>query len=305
MIDKYAKKLIENMPDDIKNTSPLRLDIVLDGGAFNGSYLIGALYFLKEMEKRNYVKVERISGCSIGAIAGFLYLTDNLDLFTDLYDIITKEVKKTHKFIIINDLKTLLNFKLTSDICGKINNKLYITYHNIEKGTKPVKRMYVDYDDIINTILKSCYIPFILDGNLMLNDKYIDGVYPYVFKKRSDRNILYMSITKYDQLEGIFNIKNEKTNYNRILTGLLDIHNFYIKKSNTTICSYVNDWSTPTTKCFNFKKMIIESIIVYIVRFSSFIKKYITHYVENYLIYKIISIILYDIYIISIDSYCF
>ena len=120
---------------------------------------------------------------------------------------------------------------------------------------------------------------------------------------------IHFYVTKWKQIIIIIwttkSIIHEKTNYNRILTGLLDIHNFYIKKSNTTICSYVNDWSTPTTKCFRLKKMIIESIIVYIVRFSSFIKKYITHYVENYLIYKIISTILYDIYIISIDSYCF
>ena len=58
MIHDYVIKFIENLPDPIKNVQvPQRMDLVLDGGAFNGSYLIGALYFLKEMEKRNYIKI--------------------------------------------------------------------------------------------------------------------------------------------------------------------------------------------------------------------------------------------------------
>ena len=47
MIDEYVNRLIENLPED-KNKLQ-QVDLVLDGGAFNGSYLVGALYFLKEM----------------------------------------------------------------------------------------------------------------------------------------------------------------------------------------------------------------------------------------------------------------
>ena len=57
MIHEYVIKLIDNLPDDIKNVpEPVVIDLVLDGGVFNGSYLVGALYFLKEMEKRKYIK---------------------------------------------------------------------------------------------------------------------------------------------------------------------------------------------------------------------------------------------------------
>ena len=87
------------MPDDLKNsTTPLRLDLVLDGGIFNGSYLVGAMYFLKEMEKRKYITVERISGSSIGSIVAFLYYIDALDMMPQLYDIVKNEFKR----IIIN-----------------------------------------------------------------------------------------------------------------------------------------------------------------------------------------------------------
>ena len=92
--NEYVIKLIENLPEELKNSkTPLRLDIVLDGGIFNGSYLVGALYFLKEMEKRNYVIIERISGCSIGSVVAFLYFMDALDEMPKLYDIVKNEFK--------------------------------------------------------------------------------------------------------------------------------------------------------------------------------------------------------------------
>ena len=64
MIDEYINKLIENLPDEIKNRKePETIDLVLDGGVFNGSYHIGALYFLKEMERRKYIKIRSFSLC--------------------------------------------------------------------------------------------------------------------------------------------------------------------------------------------------------------------------------------------------
>ena len=84
MIHQFMERLIENVPIE-QNKIPIRIDLILEGGAFNGSYLIGALYFLKEMEKRNMIKIERISGASIGSILGFLYFIDALDLSYSLY----------------------------------------------------------------------------------------------------------------------------------------------------------------------------------------------------------------------------
>jgi len=86
-IDKIIDILINNLPNHLKDENkPLVIDLVLDGGVFNGSYLVGALFFLKEMEKRKYITVSRISGCSIGSLLGFLYLIDSLDLAIILYD---------------------------------------------------------------------------------------------------------------------------------------------------------------------------------------------------------------------------
>ena len=45
MINQYVDKFIKNLPEELKNNKkPLQLDLVLDGGVFNGSYLVGALH---------------------------------------------------------------------------------------------------------------------------------------------------------------------------------------------------------------------------------------------------------------------
>ena len=73
-----AAKFINNLPDNLLNIkTPIRLDVVLEGGLFNGSFHAGALFFLKEMENRKLVKVERISGASIGSLMAFLYFSNN------------------------------------------------------------------------------------------------------------------------------------------------------------------------------------------------------------------------------------
>ena len=303
MINEYVIKLIENLPDDIKNVNePLKMDLVLDGGIFNGSYHVGALYFLKEMENRKYIKIERISGCSVGSIVGFLYFIDSLDLMPKLYDLINKEFRQTYNLKLITELKKHLSERIPSDICERVNGRLYITYNNIKKGTKPVKSVYKDADDIINTIIKSSYIPYLIDGNVLYENKSVDGITPFIFKER-EKKILYLDLFGSDKLGNLLNVKNEKSNYHRILSGLLDIHSFFIKKSNTPMCSYVNDWSYSNI-CFNHIKTIIERICIYLIHVLIFIKTNISEQFKETVLYKILSKISYDVFIIILENYC-
>ena len=303
MINEYVIKLIENLPDDIKNVNePIKMDLVLDGGIFNGSYHVGALYFLKEMENRKYIKIERISGCSVGSIVGFLYFIDSLDLMPKLYDLINKEFRQTYNLKLITELKKHLSEHIPSDICERVNGRLYITYNNIKKGTKPVKSVYKDADDIINTIIKSSYIPYLIDGNVLYENKSVDGITPFIFKER-EKKILYLDLFGSDKLGNLLNVKNEKSNYHRILSGLLDIHSFFIKKSNTPMCSYVNDWSYSNI-CFNHIKTIIERICIYLIHVLIFIKINISAQFKETVLYKILSKISYDVFIIILENYC-
>lgn len=301
MIDSYVDKFIENLPDDLKKYQ--EIDLVLDGGIFNGSYLVGALYFLKEMERRKYIKIERISGCSIGGVAGFFYFIDSLDLIPKLYEIVKQEFKTKYTLNSIKTLKFILQDRIPDDICSKVNNKLFICYHDIKKRKKIVKSKFNNIDEILESIIRSCYVPLLVDNNALYKNKYIDGINPYIFKKEANKKILHMELFGYDKFMNAINIKNEKSNFHRILSGLLDIHSFFIKKTTTTMCSYIEDWNIINKCKYNFK-IFIEMIIVYTFYFIFYIKKYIPDDIKNNFITKLTSRIFFDIFVITLENYC-
>jgi len=304
MMEEYIHKLIVNLPDHCKNTNkPLQLDLVLDGGAFNGSYLIGSLYFLREMEKRNYLHIKRISGCSIGSIAALLYFIDSLDSMANLYEIFYNDFKNNYNLHKIKNIKDILKDKIPDDICSKINGRFFITYYNIKKNKKVIRSRFKDMNDLLNCIIRSSFVPFLIDGNFLLNKKYMDGINPYVFQSSIDRKILYLDLFGMDKIGNHLNVKNEKTNYHRILHGLLDIHSFFIKQSSTAMCSFVDEWNI-INKCKYKLKILIENIIIYIIYLIVYIKKHIPEDIKSNFFIKIMSKILFDIFTITLETYC-
>jgi hypothetical protein len=301
MIDDYVNKLIENLPDSAKTKE--KIDLVLDGGIFNGSYLVGALYFLKEMERRKYVEVDRISGCSIGSVVAFLYLIDAFDLMPVLYKTVNSEFKTNYRLNTIKHLKTYLKDRIPEDICKKVNHKLFISYHDVKQKKKIVKSTYIDADDIIDTIISSCYIPFLIDRNILYKNKYIDGLNAYIFPHEKGKRVLYMELYGYDKISNTLNVKNEKSNFHRVLHGLLDIHNFYIKQTNTSMCSYVDNWNAINKFKFSIK-LWIEYILLQVVYFTYYVKQYLSKDIKKHICVKIISRISFDIFSIMLEHYC-
>ena len=307
IIHQYIDKLIHNLPDNIKNVdTSKKLDLILDGGVFNGSYLIGALYFIKEMEKRQYITVERVSACSIGSICGILYYVNSLDSFYKLYDIFCQDFKDNYHLKKIKDMHLYLNEVIPTDFYKKINNKFFITYYNVKKRKKIVKGIYKSNADIIDTIVKSCFVPFLIDGTMCYKKKYIDGVNPYIFpaEKAYSKKILFLDLYGYDKINYMINVKNEKTNFHRILAGLLDIHCFYIKQSSTSMCSYVDEWGCITLLYIQIKK-IIEYTFVHFIYVVLLLQKWFPLDFENNILYKLISKIIYICYSTFLDIYVF
>ena len=304
MISNYTKKLVDNLPKEFKNKKkPMKIDLILDGGVFNGSYLFGALYFLKEMEHRKYMVIERISGSSVGSIAGLIYFIDSLDYYQYLYEIVVNDFKKTYSLQIIKKLYFYLKDKIPDDICERVNNKFFVSYYDIKKGRKIVKNTFENAEDIINTVISSCFLPFLIDGNMLNNNRYIDGLNPYFFDAEPNKKILYLDLFGFDKICYLFNVKNEGTACHRILSGLLDIHNFFIKKTSTQMCSYVNEWSMYDNIRF-YVKLFIEYIIVYIVYFIGFIRKYGKKNIKKNSFYKLLSKFGYKMYISLLKTYC-
>jgi hypothetical protein len=202
----------------------------------------------------------------------------------------------------LKEIKKHFQEIIPKNIFEKVNNKFYISFNNIKTSKKIVKSTYKSVDDIIDTVIKSSFVPYLIDGNLLYKNKYVDGMVPFIFKERTNK-ILYLDLYGSDKVSYLFNVKNEKTNFHRILSGLLDIHAFYIKESNTSMCSYVNDWNYGL-KIFNNIKQIFEKICIYIIHFIIYIKTKIPDEFKENIMYKIIAKISYDVFVIILENYC-
>ncbi len=267
MIQQCAYKLLENLPKEIteiKNTNNkiTKINLILEGGAFNGSYHIGALYFLKEMEKKKYIQIHHISATSIGAISALLYYSDLLEESLQTHTLLKSIYKKTKT---LNAIPTFLNQireKLPANLLGSLNGKLYISYYNIKTGCKIVKSKYKNIDDLFTTIRRSCFVPFFINGQMTIDNKYIDGITPYIFLN-SKYKCLNISLIGSDKFHQLIVIKNEDTNIHKILAGLLDINLFITTNITTQMCSYINDHNIKQ-RLFYKVLFIIEKLMVFI-----------------------------------------
>ena len=262
MINEYTTYLIHNLPSN--HNIPTEIDLVLSGGAFNGSYMLGSLYYLKELERENKIKINKISGSSIGSVLGFLYFTDTLDLFNDLYKLCFDHINEHFNLSNLLNLKQILKTKMNIDIGNDIlKNKLYISLHNIQNGKKYVKNKYKNIDNLLDCIIRSCYVPFIINYKNAYKNKYIDGMLPYFYKKNKNK-VLYINVFTHDKANNSLSIKNEYTNIHRILTGINEIHLFFLKNKNTYMCSYIDGWSVYEYLvyfiCLMFEKMVFYSM---------------------------------------------
>lgn len=260
----FINTLIENIPD--KHLPP-ELDLVLDGGAFNGVYMLGGLFYIKELERREKIQVKRVSGCSIGAILGILFLLNKMDISIDICNNSYKYLRKHQDLKKVVDIfKKKLVDVIKEDDMSVINNRFYLTYFDTIKGKQIVKRRYKSKNELIDNIIKSLYVPYLIDRRPTDNDGCIDGAFPYMFKSRtSKRKILFLNLQSMDKIKKMIFIKNEKNIYPRLLEGLMDTHSFFEKNAPNNMCSYVNDWNMIDILLFRLRE-IIYVILFYIFR---------------------------------------
>ena len=114
MINEYILHLIKNLQKDVH--FPHEIDLVLSGGAFNGSYMLGSLYYLRELEHQGKIRIRKISGSSIWSILGLFYVADRLDLFNEFYESCFDSLVEHLNLSKLLQLKTMLKDKLPSNL---------------------------------------------------------------------------------------------------------------------------------------------------------------------------------------------
>ncbi len=309
----FQNQIIGLLQNIEKPNIPVEIDLVLEGGGFNGSYELGVLLMLKEMEKLNYIKINRFSGTSIGALLCFLYLIDDLDNYITYYNSIVKSFKNHINLFNVHENINIISKLLNDETFQSIKeNVLYITYYNLTTKRQEMKCCFESIDELKNTLYKSSFIPFLInneisfvenvknsdetyinnqginnEANIYEKHDFIDGGQPFIFydrEKSNPKKILYISINQLYNLHKMIVIHNEKNPFGRILHGIIDCYEFFRKgfgnNNKTQFCSYVNDWNTIDFIMLRIKKIFLI-IIVYFIYYSKIFYKHIEPYIQN------------------------
>ena len=270
----YINNLIDNFKStDYNNNKKINIDLILDGGAFSGSYLIGSLLYLKEMEKRNYIEVKRISGCSIGSLLSLVYKLDILDAHEKVYKLVKKGLKNKNMKSYYKVLDIFEKY-MPDDFYKTCNKKIYITYYDIFESKQIVKCKYKSNYDLIETIKKSSHIPYAISGKYLYNNRYLDGLHPYMFNYKQNVRTIFLDLFSCEYLVKMLYIKNETNNTERIMEGILKCHSYFFKNvGNNYIYEVYNfSFNTLIQRFFIFLRVNIVKIIVYLINLVRTIK---------------------------------
>lgn len=268
LLDNYINSMIENT--NITHF-PNKINLVLDSGAFNGAYTAGCVYYIKQLETLNITKVNYISGCSIGAILGYMYFTDNLEYAPIYYKYL---LNKSRSDIILNSFLYLINNLVKDSDLKKVNNRLFISYYNVETLTHTIVSKYNTREELIDCLISSSYIPFAIDGNLKYKDKYCDGLLPHIFNK-SDTKTIFISLINIWNLKHSVYTKNDKDIWDKLFKGLHDINLFFSfpDKSVSIYCTYIDKWNIFDFIIYRFRELI-SLIFVISLKYNKIINKF-------------------------------
>lgn len=235
---------IDNLSNKWKQNNiklPIHYDIILDGGAFNGSYTLGALFYFKELQDRGFANIYRISGASVGSIMGMLFIANKLELGSLLYSRFFSYFKSTGSLRILKKSVRKIISKLDVNFYTLCNNRLFISYFDCKNNKHIIQSKFSSNNDLCKAIIKSTFVPYLINGKLLYKSKYMDGLYPYIFPQNSNRKRIFIDLTQ--NITKMLYIKNEVNNSERIIEGMLDLHYLLFNNCSRRYCSFIDDWN--------------------------------------------------------------
>jgi hypothetical protein len=256
-LTEYIKTLCKNTFNNNYMDEPLLIDLIISGGAFNIGYGYGTILYLKELQDKKKIKINKVSGCSSGALLALLTLCDNkVDVDTSYIKIQKHFRKHGNLSNLKNVIKTIVNTCIKNDYDAMmLTGKLYITTTDMSNYTHKVISTYKNRKDIIDSIISSCYLPFLIDGNPRYNNKYIDGFFPYIFKNSKNRSLYINLINKQKLMKVLYNAGETNPHY-RIIEGVIEAATF-LNEGKSYMCSWVNDWSFIDFVIYRFMYLLI------------------------------------------------
>ena len=290
LMKEYIKALILNI-----DHSKLKKDInlIFDSGAFNGGFAAGVALYIKSLEDHGLVKINKISGCSIGSVVALWYACGCDESGIRLFE------RTTHSFQYTMDLrdyqkniKEFVHSLFPSGDVSTLKDKLYINFYDTHKHKQKIVSTFKNVEHLIDCILQSCHIPYIIDGNARYNERYMDGILPHIFTSAAgtsaagtsaDDSLFVKLITLHKCTRSMI-VKCETNIHYRLLTGVADANEFFTTGS-SDMCSYVSQWSYFNILQIRCREMVIFFIIS-IIEWLVLLKCYIPSTVKQSLLYN-------------------
>jgi len=287
LIREYIKALTLNV-DHTKLKKEINL--IFDGGAFNGGFGMGVGLYIKCLEQQGIVKINKVSGCSIGSVVALWYICGCNEKIIEYFEEITVLFKE--KMSLIEYHKTIEKFIRylfpTGDL-SLLKNKLYINFYDTKKHKQKIVSRFKNVEHLIDCILQSCHIPYVINGKARYNDRYIDGIVPYIFTDHDNdndknRESLFIKLITLNKCTRAMVVKCESNIHYRLLIGVADANEFFTTGS-SDMCSYVSQWSYLDMLQIRNREIMILFIIS-IIEWVVVLKSFIPATIKNSLLYN-------------------
>ena len=211
--------------------------------------------YIRELQQNNIV-VDKVSGCSSGACIGLYYLMNNFSYTEDSFEKLTTCLRNKHNFTILPELireNVYYLFDNDDSALEPIQNRLYITYYDVKAQKQHVVHQYHSRDELIEYLTRSSFLPYIINGEARLHEKYIDGIAPYIFSDKLPN--LFIKLFSNGRLSRCIMTQSEENPHHRIMAGVADANDFFTT-GKSIMCSYMNDWSTIDNILFRSRTMV-------------------------------------------------
>ena len=300
-MDSYISALIDTLD---KRNLPPEVDLILDGGAFNGAYTIGMLLYISELEKTERLRVKRLSGCSMGAIFAVGYATGFLDTLMTVGRQIANDFKSSQCLeSFIGHVKNWVE-KHSNDInLEALNGRVYITYHDSELKKQVTVSQYDTHEHLCEVLIRSSFLPFAINGSSRYEGKYFDGFTPSLFHDKQ-RPSLFVSTMVPGYFTSSIIIKGDNILDLRRVEGIEQIDCFFRRQKNTRLCSYVENWSIPRKMVFRLRGLV--AILFYAIEsIKTTFCRYVPELIRNNYIVDCVLTMMYDFVRDMITSICY
>jgi hypothetical protein len=217
-----------------KKNNPPPISIVLDGGGFSGSHIVGALAYLQFLVQDKRITINRISGVSVGSICALLFRLGRLDIASQLYTSTRNHFEKYADLSIVSHHLSNIYKIMPKHFYKKC--KLWISYFDIKKQKHITVNKFISNEHIISIIRRSIHVPWIFDRSLALNQRFIDGLYPhtFAFDHHSER-VIFLNLINMPW-SAMFHVKNRTTILDRVTDGAMQLHTFLTSGHNNPFC---------------------------------------------------------------------